>query len=145
MEPTHSNIKPAQTKLNGMARTATHVATGKPPAFTPGGAKPAQSLDAARATRAAEVAKSSPALVEPSDSTTPVAATPSTSTPATPTKTAKPAVPAPTHVSVPVATLQAMHDAFVSHADAVRALLPVTDSEADIAARTAARLKAQGA
>jgi hypothetical protein len=150
MEPTHTNIKPAgkPSLLNRMAT--------KLPSFTAPAGPAAPTLDETRMKRADEVAKSSPALAEPSADTTPVG-TPSTSSPATthldqydPTRKAaappvKPAQPAPTHVTVPVATLQAMHDAYVAHADLLRSLMPATDTEADIAARTAARLKAQGA
>lgn len=55
---------------------------------------------------------------------------------------------APTHVSVPVATLQAMHATLSAHADAILALLPATTPEARAAANalaTASRLKQQEA
>lgn len=63
-----------------------------------------------------------------------------------PVPVAATSVPDPTHVLVPVDLLRAIHDTLHSHADAVRALLPASaDPEADVAARTAARLKRQGA
>jgi hypothetical protein len=53
-----------------------------------------------------------------------------------------------THVSVPIATLQALHAQLTAHADAIAALIPAADpasAEAALAAATEARLKAQRA
>ena len=49
----------------------------------------------------------------------------------------------PTHVSVPIETLQAIHATLAAHADTIRQLLPDQQTEEAIAAATAARLKQQ--
>lgn len=70
------------------------------------------------------------------------AAAPAPSRPVPP----KPAAP-PTHVLVPVATLQAMHDTLSAHAETLRGLIPSLDPKAsaeNLAAATEARLRAQG-
>jgi hypothetical protein len=132
MTDTTKPVKPSL--LNRMAT--------KLPSFTAPKGPPPRTLESLRAERSTEVAKSSPAVAEPSTDTTPAALSPSQVVAPSTTPPATPKAAPPTHVLVPVETLQAIHDQLVSHADTVRALLPETVM--DLAAKTAARLKAQG-